>query len=457
MASQQNVNPAQAQGAQGAQIPLQNFQLPDFPPQASGLMALTLTSDIKMDEYQDLLKQPSNVPKSMPKSIQSLTLELFSLGYPPGFLTSLIEQLPYIKSLVLYSQLFGGVTPESEADAVTFFSKAVNIRALHLLDVFAKEHFIEKMAPSIRDRTERGLMFLEVNYSFRHEDEMFLVRVPGAELPLLVSPSLITCSFNISLPDVTDDPDDPANLPQEGAESNSGKKEGVMAFNRTMSKPLIKALTDEKTRPVNLKLLNTTLYTLTLEMLRKILECHKGLLVLSATVEVEPTVECKDELLETLALCSNLEQVEIVGNPSLQFFMAVRIVFFLACCCFDLLRRSLLTMWQQVSNPKRRALQNAFPSGEDMKRLTEKCKNLNSFKASILRTNSMGTVEWTKEEGSSVWKGGIKGPEEEQEEIIEAEAGKGADQKRGPEAESGAEQKKQPVRSSTHRVGLSVC
>ncbi|KAG9705984.1 hypothetical protein KCU73_g17830, partial [Aureobasidium melanogenum] len=43
------VDPAQAQGAQ---IPLQTFSLPQFPPQAGGLRALTLTSDIKLDDYQ---------------------------------------------------------------------------------------------------------------------------------------------------------------------------------------------------------------------------------------------------------------------------------------------------------------------------------------------------------------------------------------------------------------------
>jgi hypothetical protein len=43
--SQRPVDPSQAQGAQ---IPLQNFELPKFPREAGGLMALTLTSDIKL-------------------------------------------------------------------------------------------------------------------------------------------------------------------------------------------------------------------------------------------------------------------------------------------------------------------------------------------------------------------------------------------------------------------------
>jgi hypothetical protein len=123
---------------------------------------------------------------------------------------------------------------------------------------------------------------------------------------------------------VSDDPDDPANLDEKGKEVQ--KREGVMAFNRTLSPELVNALTEEESKPRNLKVLNTTLYTISMGQLRTILEKHKGLLVLSATVEVEPTEECKKALLEALAACPELEQVEIVGNPSLQFFMAVSIM-----------------------------------------------------------------------------------------------------------------------------------
>lgn len=313
----QPVDPALAQGAQ---IPLQNFTIPEFPPEAQGLKALTLTSDIKLDEYTNLLNDYATIPQ-LPKSIESLTLELFSLGYPPGFLSALSQQLPNIKSLVLYSQLFAGTTPESHRDAERFFANATNLRALHLLDVFARPHFLSAVAETLRQR-QKGLMFLEVNYSFRHEDADFLTRVPAAELPLLIAPGLITCALNVSAPDVTNDPDDPANLNERGEEVTR-RREGVMAFNKTLSPALVEALTGEESRPRNLKVLNTTLYTISLAQLKTILERHRGLLVLSATVEVEPTEECKRALMEALAACPELEQVEIVGNPSLQFFMAV--------------------------------------------------------------------------------------------------------------------------------------
>ena len=128
------VDPAQAQGAQ---IPLQTFTLPEFPPAAQSLQALTLTSDIKVDEYQKILSEPYAIPP-LPVGIESLTLELFSMGYPPGFLTQLAERLPNLKSVVIYSQLFAGITEESKDDAVGFFKKLQNSRALHLLVVFAK-------------------------------------------------------------------------------------------------------------------------------------------------------------------------------------------------------------------------------------------------------------------------------------------------------------------------------
>ena len=109
------VNPSEAQGAQ---IPLQSFTLPDFPPAARGLKALTLTCDIKVDEYQNVLSQPYAIPDSIPYAIESLTLELFSLGYPPGFLARYFEKLRY---------RFG---PRERAGLLTFFELAADVGAL---------------------------------------------------------------------------------------------------------------------------------------------------------------------------------------------------------------------------------------------------------------------------------------------------------------------------------------
>lgn len=222
-----DIDPA---SAQGAQIALQSFTVPTFPPEAGGLRALTLTSDIKVDEYQAELAKPYSIPE-LPSSIESLTLELFSLGYPAGFLTALSERLPNLKSVVIYSQLFAGITIESQKDAVVFFKNLPNLRALHLLDVFARPHFFEDASEWLKYNTSeepgearRGLMFLEVNYTFRHEDEEFMAKIQATELPLLIGPGLISCSFNLSEPEsAQDDEHDPATI--QGA----GEKEGIMA------------------------------------------------------------------------------------------------------------------------------------------------------------------------------------------------------------------------------------
>jgi hypothetical protein len=314
------VNPSEAQGAQ---IPLQSFTLPEFPPAARGLKALTLTCDIKVDEYQDILAKPYAVPDSIPFAIESLTLELFSLGYPPGFLNRLAERLPNLKSVVVYSQLFGGISKESAEDAVAFFKKLPNLRALHLLDVFAKPGFFEQIAPWLKynasddpGEARRGLMFLEVNYTFRHEDEEFMEQIPATELAALIGPGLISCSFNISAPeDASEDEQDPSNI------QNAATKEGVMAFNKTLSTSIVDALTKGESYPRGLRALNSTLFTFTLEQFQKVLATQKNVMVINMTLEVEPGEKCKKELLKGLEGCSQLEQVEIVANPSLQFFM----------------------------------------------------------------------------------------------------------------------------------------
>ncbi|KAF2767900.1 hypothetical protein EJ03DRAFT_328780 [Teratosphaeria nubilosa] len=374
----QSVDPSQAQGAQ---IPLQSFNVPNFPPEARGLKALTLTSDIKVDEYQNVLSEPYSIPP-LPTSIESLTLELFSLGYPPGFLTALAERLPNLKSVVLYSQLFAGITPESQQDAIEFFKRLRNLRALHLLDVFARPGFFTGAAPWLKYNTSdepgearRGLMFLEVNYTFRHEDEDFMGKIQATELPDLIGPGLISCSFNVSEPEAAeDDEQDPSTIQE------AGSKEGVMAFNKTLSAGLVGVLTEDETYPRGLRALNITLYTLSPKQFGKVLEVQENVMVLNATVELEPGEESKKELLDGIEHCKSIEQVEVVANPSLQFFM-------------------------EVQNTRSTTLSKTFPTSDDMDTLSNKCSKLSSFKANVLRTTRFGTVDWEKKDGK--WSGGV--------------------------------------------------
>lgn len=307
--------------AQGAQIPLQSFVIPDFPPEAQVLKALTLTSDIKIDEYPKELESFTAMPP-LPQGIQSLTLELFSLGFPAGFLSALADALPNVRSFDAYSQLLCGITTEAQDDAIAFFDKLKQLRAIQLLDVFARPGFFKAVGEKLAAREkEQQLMFLQFNYTFRHEDDDFLRRIPAEELPSFINPSLVMCSFNIAAPDNTDDPEDPTNVNEEG--EMQAKPEGIMAFHKSSTNHLVYMLTDDKTAPTGLRALNTTLYTFTVDDLETVLKKHTGLLMISITLEIEPTEKCKDRLMDALKNCPEIERVEIVGNPTLEFSMAV--------------------------------------------------------------------------------------------------------------------------------------
>lgn len=49
-----------------------------------------------------------------------------------------------------------------------------------------------------------------------------------------------------------------------------------------------------------------------------------------------------------------------------------------------------------------------MPTEENIKALSEKCKNFNSFKANILRSSAMAAIEWTKKDDK--WEGGVQAP-----------------------------------------------
>ena len=169
-------------------------------------------------------------------------------------------------------------------------------------------------------------MFLEVNYTFRHEDEDFMHNIQATELPDLIGPGLISLSFNLSPPeDAGEDEQDPQTLQQQGGQEGggAGSKEGVMAFNKSLAPDPVSALTKEEISPQGLRALNLTLYTLSVADLKKVLDVQKHVMVLNVTLEVEPGEDWKKQLIEALEQCKGLEQVEVVANPTLQFFMEV--------------------------------------------------------------------------------------------------------------------------------------
>ena len=341
-----------------AQIPLQAFELPDFPPEAAHLKELTLTSDIKPTEYADLLAKalPENaVPKSIPKGIELLTLELFSLGYPPSFLTSLSQELPRLKALTLYCHLIDGVSDASRKDAGEFMYNILTgnkeneggLRELHLLDIFCRRGFLaglgsilEELESSTSSDSSAAMRFLEVSYTYRgHSDPGFLSRIPGDELPLMLISSLIAASFRLSpAPSEQDNatglseqlPDDPAHVDADGNRIPGQKPQGIIPL--SSAHPGTTLLVERLTRvarntkepetvrsgkgPQALKMLDCTLYTLTLDQLTLVINHQTELAVLSASVLVRTDEHAKKSLLHTIQSGSQaLETVELVGVP----------------------------------------------------------------------------------------------------------------------------------------------
>ena len=58
--------------------------------------------------------------------------------------------------------------------------------------------------------------------------------------------------------------------------------------------------------------------------LKEILAEQRHVMALNVTLEAEPGDEYKKKLIEALEPCKYLEQVEIIANPTLEFFMEVR-------------------------------------------------------------------------------------------------------------------------------------
>lgn len=299
---------SELQRPNAAQIQLNSFVFPALPPEAASLRALTLTCDIKPTVYSDLLEtdvrkaeakareeakkaSSSNDKKdeekavattasssrpsgddedeqqlNFPKNLESLTLELFSLGYAPSFLTRFLERLDRgLESLTLYSQLFDGVSDASRRDASEFGyriltgeyprkKKVPALKELHVLDTFFRRGFVAGLGRVLEELHEQrtnpskplseeekkrisGLRFLEVSYTYRgHSDRKFLDHVPGDELPCMLVPSLIAASFSLSAPPNTksspDDkdgvPDDPADVDENGVLIPGRKPEGII-------------------------------------------------------------------------------------------------------------------------------------------------------------------------------------------------------------------------------------
>ncbi|KAE8360890.1 hypothetical protein BDV27DRAFT_167388 [Aspergillus caelatus] len=402
-----------------AQIPLQNFHLPPFPTEAANLQHLTLTSDIKPTDYADLLSTPLSqdaIPPTLPGGIESLTLELFSLGYPAPFLTKLGKALPNLKDLTLYSHLIDGVSDSSRRDAGDFIhnilagSKDGGLRELHLLDLFCRKGFISGIGDILHDLSSNGdhpksqsaLRFLEVSYTYRgHSDGEFLSRIPVDELPKLLVGGLVAVSLRLEATTTTAPaggggasdaglegvPDDPADVDENG-ERVGRKPEGIVPVGsgdegtRLLVEKLVGTGTGDEVESESesgLRMLDCTLYTLSLEQLGRVLGRQRRLAVLSVSVLVSEGDDAKRELLETLKLGGEeLEVVEVVGVPGSE--------------------------WKDVADSVKSGdlFRDVFPSSSDMLDLAAALPCLESFSMTILRAPAFGSISWARRDGKWV-------------------------------------------------------
>lgn len=309
--------------ARAAQIPLQTFNLPIFPaesftssPEHGGIESLILTSDITMSEYQSLLAQPFSMPALLPPTITSLALELFALGFPPGFLAALGAKLPRLRAVTVYHGMVAGITSASREDAVAFFGAAREaLSEAHLLDVFAPEGFFAEVAESLMgvvggaSKVEGGghLKLVEISYTFRHSDPRFLDTLPrGAELARFVRGGLVGLRLGIVGPGVVVEGDDGA---VEGTEI------GVLVKGREEGEEVVGAIVK---RGGGLGMCDLTMFELGGEQIARVLSACKGLTVGAFSVTVEKGWE---EVLAALAAMEDgvgMEYLELVGVPGME-------------------------------------------------------------------------------------------------------------------------------------------
>jgi hypothetical protein len=423
-----------------AQIPLQSFVFPIFPPQASRLRELTLTCDIKLDEYQEILNKRSleeqrerqlspntHVRRSsytasnslvfhapnLPPSITSIALELFSQGFPVGWLKSVARSLPKLRSLTFFSCLIDGLDDGSRNDAISML-EMLKLRDLHVIDSFTRPGFWREAAIGLSEEHERAkeahtedgegnrlpgqrLHVLEMSYTYRgHSNPDFMSRIAGEELPELLGSGLVAVSFNLLAPPKlppqedsleNDLLEDPANLDEKGELIDNKRPEGILPFpeyGRASSalRKRFEHLSSGKSL-AKLRMLNISLWTLRPEEIEHVLySCSGGGsgMLEDLCVSVLMKTGWWEELVQGLTDKSQvLEGLEVVGVPDDD-------------------------QKEQVST---KLAEDIFEQTKDIEKLKLACPRLVRFEMTILRARSFGRVEWRFDSHSGKWNGGL--------------------------------------------------
>ncbi|KAK5938592.1 hypothetical protein PMZ80_008781 [Knufia obscura] len=375
-----------------AQIPLESFTLPTFPPAASHLRSLTLTSDINLNDYQSKHLHPGTFEPSttLPKSITHLTLELFSLGFPAPFLKELAKSLPNLQSLTLFSCLIDGLDDASRKDTLAFFkSTASTLKELHVVDTFARVGFWKEVGDIFSSSnatsgdSDAGLKVLEVSYTYRgHHESDFLNRTAGEEWSALITPSLMGVSLNFAAP-----PEDESDVGMQAEKPEDQEElkaqDGILPFASDGRASLairrkFEALSTRKQGAgTMLKVLNLSMFALRPAEVGEVLYAcaaagngDEGVVGLTVSILLE------EKWLETLSkelahhdAGKALESLELTGVPG------------------D-------SSTEVAAEDVEKLL---MKSEEGMKSLAKACPKMERFEMTILKSRRIGSVVWEKE------------------------------------------------------------
>lgn len=296
-----------------------------------------------MDEYSDILGKPYEVP-DLPGSIKSLTLELFALGYPMGFLGALGKKLKGLRALTVFEQLFGGTVPGSADDALVFVKGQRELREVHFLDVFAPKGFWKDLAGALTSEVK----FLEVGVTYRHEDPAFAATLPqGGELAGFVKEGLVGARFAMGAPIRTGDAEEGTEV---GILTVGGKDEG--------GRELVKTLVE---KGKGLVMCDVTMFEVHVDEVESVLDACEALKIAAFSVRIIGWVNFFGKIAQKER---GVEMLEIVGVPGSGLVEKIK------------------------------ASGDTGLKQETVEKLGEKWKDLKSLKVSLLRTKG---EEWAKE------------------------------------------------------------
>jgi hypothetical protein len=290
-------NPAVEVDGAEARVLLTTFDLSALSP-PSGTTYLSLTADFPLDQYETVLTSFS-LPLSLPSSIDSLHLSLFTYGYPVGFLSALIRLLPNLRHLSVFTQLIAGTTAESFHDASTFLRTLLEsgLEELVLFDVFVPPDFF----PSLVGEKEWTVKKLQLLYTFRSQDREFNSRLPTGSMAALMREGLT----NIMVKIVAENEKNKGFKPC--ADTSRGVVERLMAWS------------DEKAKDV--KRLSLCAFALTGETIDRLAKKFGNVEDVNWAVAVDGVSGVKKGLMDSLG--EKTRNLTIVVDPGMGFFVEV--------------------------------------------------------------------------------------------------------------------------------------